>query len=173
MSQLPYFSFFNKSCIYLFLAVLHLCCCITFLWLQWAGSFSCCEVWVFDAWASVIMAFGPKSHYAWALEPGLSSCGTGLSCPWSMGDLPGPGIKLVSPASAGGVLTTGPPGKSFLTLLEESEFYPTFQSSLVGLSPNCPSLTILLTSFFFSISHTFSPVSASWDHLPNNLPTLK
>ena len=29
-----------------------------------------------------------------------------------MGDLPGPGIKLVSPASAGGVLTTGPPGKS-------------------------------------------------------------
>ena len=30
-----------------------------------------------------------------------------------MWDLPGPGIKLKSPALAGGFLTTGPPEKSF------------------------------------------------------------
>ena len=29
-----------------------------------------------------------------------------------MWDLPGPGIESVSPALAGGFLTTGPPGKS-------------------------------------------------------------
>ena len=33
----------------------------------------------------------------------------GLSCTWS---LPGPGIKPMSPALAGGFLTTGPPRKS-------------------------------------------------------------
>ena len=34
-----------------------------------------------------------------------------------MWDLPGPGIKLVSPALAGGFLTTGPPGESLSDLL--------------------------------------------------------
>ena len=35
----------------------------------------------------------------------------GLSC-LGMWDLPGPGIKPMSPALVGGSLTTGPPGKS-------------------------------------------------------------
>ena len=41
-------------------------------------------------------------------EPGaqVSSCGTR-----GMWDLPGPGIKPVSPALAGGFLSTAPPGK--------------------------------------------------------------
>ena len=38
-----------------------------------------------------------------------------LSCP-SPEDLPDPGIKLVSPALAGGFFTTEPPGKPPLTL---------------------------------------------------------
>ena len=36
----------------------------------------------------------------------------GLSCMWN---LPGPGIKPMSPALAAGFLTTGPPGKSILS----------------------------------------------------------
>jgi len=34
-----------------------------------------------------------------------------------MWDLPGPGIKLISPALAGRFLTTGPPGKPLITFL--------------------------------------------------------
>ena len=42
----------------------------------------------------------------------LSSCGARPQLLYSMWDLPRPGIKPVSPALQGGVLTTGPPGKS-------------------------------------------------------------
>ena len=44
---------------------------------------------------------------------GFSSCNTWARLPRGMSDLPGPGIKLTSPASAGRFLTSGPPGKSF------------------------------------------------------------
>ena len=36
----------------------------------------------------------------------------GLTCPGGMWNIPGPGIEPVSPAMAGGFLTTGLPGKS-------------------------------------------------------------
>ena len=36
-----------------------------------------------------------------------------------MWDLPGPGIEPVTPALAGGFLTTAPPGKSFPTFLNQ------------------------------------------------------
>ena len=42
---------------------------------------------------------------------GFSSCGTWAELLRGMWDLPGPGIEPVSPALAGGVLTTAPPGK--------------------------------------------------------------
>ena len=35
-----------------------------------------------------------------------------------MWDLPGPGLKPVSPALAGGFLTTAPPGKSWHSVLK-------------------------------------------------------
>ena len=38
-----------------------------------------------------------------------------------MWDLPGPGTEPVSPASAGGFLTTGPPGKSNSHFLEVNQ----------------------------------------------------
>ena len=47
---------------------------------------------------------GFSSCGLWALEHRLNSCGT-----W---DLPGPGLEPMSPALAGGFLTTAPPGKS-------------------------------------------------------------
>ena len=46
-----------------------------------------------------------------ALERRLSSCGTRAQLLCGMWDLPGPGIEPVSPALAGGFLTTAPPGK--------------------------------------------------------------
>ena len=59
---------------------------------------------LWGAWASVVVVCGLNSCDAWAqLFRGM----------W---DLPGPGIKLVSPALIGGFLTTVPPGKSLLYL---------------------------------------------------------
>ena len=47
-----------------------------------------------------------------ALERRLSSCGARAQLLRGMWDLPGPGLEPVSPALAGGFLTTMPPGKS-------------------------------------------------------------
>ena len=44
--------------------------------------------------------------------PGFSGCGTQAELPCGMGDLCGPRMEPMSPALAGGFLTTGPPGKS-------------------------------------------------------------
>ena len=43
---------------------------------------------------------------------GFGSCATQAQLPWSMWNLPGPGIEPMSPALVGGFLITGPPGKS-------------------------------------------------------------
>ena len=51
-------------------------------------------------WASVVVA-------RW-----LSSCGARASLLRGMWDLPGPGLEPVTPALAGGFLTSVPPGKS-------------------------------------------------------------
>ena len=53
----------------------------------------------------------------WVLEYGLSNCGawTWLLC--SMWNLPGPGIKSVSPALASGFLSSVPPGKCLFVYL--------------------------------------------------------
>ena len=49
-----------------------------------------------------------------ALERRLSSCGAWAQLFHSMWDLPRIGIEPVSPALAGGFLTTEPPGKPFI-----------------------------------------------------------
>ena len=46
-----------------------------------------------------------------AIELRLSSCGARAYLLHGMWDLPGPGLELLSPALAGGFLTTVPPGK--------------------------------------------------------------
>ena len=45
------------------------------------------------------------------VEQGLSSCGTQAQLPLSMWNLPGRGMEPMSPALAGGFLSTAPPGK--------------------------------------------------------------
>ena len=56
---------------------------------------------------------GMRAQYLWlvGLECRLSSCGTRSYLLWGMWDLPGPGLEPMSPALAGGFLTTVPPGK--------------------------------------------------------------
>ena len=68
-------------------------------------------------WASVVAARGLNSCGLRPLERKLSSCGARTQLLRGMWDLPGPGIEPVSPALAGGFLTTAPPGKSLNDIL--------------------------------------------------------
>ena len=115
--------FFNF--IYLFLAALCLRCCawafsscgergLLFVAVRglFTGGFSCCGARALGARASVVVAHRLSSCGLWALERKLSSCGTRAWLLRGMWDLPRPGLEPVSPALAGGVLTTEPPGKS-------------------------------------------------------------
>ena len=58
---------------------------------------------------------------------GLSTCGKWASLPLGVWNLPGSGIEPMSPALAGGVLTTGPPGKS----QDDGEVYVKMSVSLL------------------------------------------
>ena len=115
-----------------------------FLWLRRAGAtlrcgarashcggFSCCGARALGTWASVVTALrlsscgmrAPEcasfsSCGSWALEHRLSSCSARAELLRGMWDPPGPGIKPVSPALAGGLLTTAPPGKPSTTVLK-------------------------------------------------------
>ena len=60
---------------------------------------------------------GFRSCGSRALERRLSSCGARAQLLRGMWNLPRPGIEPVSPALAGGFLTTAPPGKPFLRVL--------------------------------------------------------
>ena len=70
------------------------------VWASHGGGLSCCRAWALGTHASVVAARG------------LSSCGARAQLLRGVWDLPGPGIEPVSPALAGGFLTTAPPGKS-------------------------------------------------------------
>ena len=61
--------------------------------------------------SAVAVAPGLSSFGSWALEHRLNSCGAWAYLLRGMWDLPGPGIEPISPALAGGFLTTRPPGK--------------------------------------------------------------
>ena len=50
----------------------------------------------------------------------LSSCGSQAQLLRGMWDLPRPGLEPVSPALAGGFLSTAPPGKSFCQFLNQA-----------------------------------------------------
>ena len=108
---------------FLFLCALGLRCCVwAFLQLRGAtlhcgarashcSGFSRCGAQALGAWASVVAARGLSSCGSRALECRLSSCGARAQLLRGMWDLPGPGLEPVSPALAGGFLTTAPPGK--------------------------------------------------------------
>ena len=72
---------------------------------------ACCGARALDTRASVVVAHGLSSCGSRTLEHRLSSCGVWALLLHGMWDLLGPGLKPVSPALAGGFLTTVPPGK--------------------------------------------------------------
>ena len=80
-------------------------------WASHCGGFSCCRAQALGVQASVVVARGLSSCGSRALEHRLSSCGSRAQPLRGMWDLPRPGLKPVSPALAGGFLTTVPPGK--------------------------------------------------------------
>ena len=67
--------------------------------------------WLLLLWSMGSRHVGFSSCGLWALEHRLSSCGTEAQLLHGMWDLPRPGLEPVSPALAGGFLTTVPPGK--------------------------------------------------------------
>ena len=81
------------------------------------SGFSCCRAQALGTRASVVAARGLSSCGSQALEHRLSSYGARALLLCGMWDLPGPGLEPVSPALAGGFLTTAPPGKSLTYIL--------------------------------------------------------
>ena len=76
------------------------------------GGLSRCEAQALGAQASVVVAHGLSDCGSRAPEHRLSSCGAQAQPLHGMWDPPGPGLEPVSPALAGGLPTTVPPGKS-------------------------------------------------------------
>ena len=158
------FFFFNKF-IYLFLAALGLRCCAGFLQLRPAGAtlrcgarashhsaFSCCGARALGMWASIVVACELSSCGSWDLERRLGSCGTWAQLLRGTWDLPGPGLEPVSPALAGGFLTTAPPGKS-MNLFCMNFHVPT-ATEIMGIKEDtgsAPPLYLLNSSAHFAM----------------------
>ena len=69
----------------------------------------------------------------------LSSCGSRAQPLRGMRDLPRPGLELVSPALAGRLPTTAPPGKPLLSFLlgKNQWFMPRTKCSIIPFLFNC------------------------------------
>ena len=76
------------------------------------SDFSCCGVQALGTWASVVAAWGLSSCSSQALDHGLNSCAAQAHLLYSMWNLPGSGIKPVSPALTGRFSSTAPLRKS-------------------------------------------------------------
>ena len=105
--------FFIYRFIYLFLAALGLCCGAR---ASHCGGFSG-GARALGTQALVVVARRLSSCGSQALERRLSSCGAQASLLRSVWNLPGPGLEPVSSALAGRFLTTAPPEKHFLILV--------------------------------------------------------
>ena len=104
--EFPSFFFFKIYLFYLFIfgCVGSLLLRMGFLQLGERGLLFIAVRRLLIAVASLVVEHGRQAH-------GLSSCGTRAQLLHGLWDLPGPGLETVSPALAGGFLTTVPPGK--------------------------------------------------------------
>ena len=128
------FYLFILKFIYLFLAALGLCCCPRALsscgergaalrrgaWAPHCGGLSCRGAQALGKRASVVVARGLSSCGSRAPDRRLSSCGARAQLLRGTQDPPGPGPEPVSPALAGGLPTTAPPGKPPPFILNKS-----------------------------------------------------
>ena len=115
----------KKFTFHLFLAVLGLHCCAGLSLVAASGGYSIavvCKLLItvaslvtehglYRVRASVVAACGLSSYRSRAPEHRLNSLGARAQLLHSMWDLPGPGIKPMSPALAGRFFTTEPSGK--------------------------------------------------------------
>ena len=113
------------------MAVLGLCCCAWSLLRQAGATPRCgarashrsgssrCGAQAPGVQASVVVARGLSSYGLRAPERRLSRCGARTQLLRGMWDPPGPGLQRVSPALAGGLPTTAPPGKPGIHFEEE------------------------------------------------------
>ena len=101
------------------------------------SGFSCCRACALGTWASVVVVRGLSSCGSQAPEHRLSSCGARAELLCGIWDLPGPGLEPMSPALAGGFLTTTPPGKSlsfWMVFFEAQKFTNFMKSNLSSFS---------------------------------------
>ena len=138
--------------------------CVGFLQLQRVGAtprrgaqasrcsgFTCCRAQAPGARASVVVARGLISCGSWTLERRLSSCGARAQLLHSMWDPPGSGLEPVSPALAGGLPNTAPPGKSWSYFLYK--MWDLGGNSFFGLWMCSCSSTICWKAVFSSLSY--------------------
>ena len=92
------------------------------LWLRWLRA--ALQLWwegFSSQWLLLLQSTGSRARRLSAVVSQglqrLSGCGTWAQLLHGMWNLPGLGVKPVSPALAGGMLTTGPPRKSCFPLL--------------------------------------------------------
>ena len=148
-------SFFKKNkFIYLFLAVLGLCCCTGIsLVVESRGPLSSCDAWAshcngFSCYGAQVLGFMSLSSCdSKTLEHRLNSCSAPAQLLCNMWDLSGSGIEPVSPALAGGFFTTEPPGKPpgvFFLSFGCCEYHRLFFSHCLN---SIPSLTLKFLSF--------------------------
>ena len=105
------------------------------------SGFSRCGARAPDMRASVVAAHRLSSCGSRALERRLSSYGTQAQLLHSMWDLPGPGLEPVSPALAGGFLTTAPPGKPGCFLKAFILILRSFHQGFCSQTPRSPHFT--------------------------------
>ena len=130
--SLPIFSFQSSSVILFFFELINqVIYLFIYFWLHWvfvaahrlslvvaSGGYSSLQCAGFSLrWLLLLRSMGFRrtgfcNCGTWALEHRLSSCGAWAQLLRSMWDLPRPGLKPMSPALAGGLPTTVPPGKS-------------------------------------------------------------
>ena len=109
--------------IYLFLAVLGLCCCVGFSVVAASGGYSSLRCAGFSLrWLLLLLSTGSRragfsSCGSRVLECRSSSCGARAQLLHGLWDLPGPGLEPMSPPLAGRFLTTVPPGKPYYYFL--------------------------------------------------------
>ena len=84
-----------------------------------------------------LQAHGLSSCSLQALGRRLSSCGARAQLLRGMWDLPGSGLKPVSPALAGGFLTTAPPGKFKTHILYKKKNFSVYNGVTLLYSRGC------------------------------------
>ena len=75
------------------------------------GGLSCCRAWALGIWASVVVVCGLSCCGSQDPEHRLSNLCTQAQLLCNMWNPPGPQVEPTSPALAGGLSATGPPGK--------------------------------------------------------------